>query len=99
MDGNEASVTVSALCTVCLKSLNDLVTSLVVLDKNYQGTAEDSRGRFRIWAADVGALLPSTSEKSLDAQVREARRIKGTVFTGLRRIERCSEAGVYEAER
>ncbi|TDZ24339.1 hypothetical protein Cob_v003073 [Colletotrichum orbiculare MAFF 240422] len=48
--------------------------------------AEDSRGRFRVWAANIGALLPVASSKSLDTRVKNSQLIKVTIISGLERI-------------
>lgn len=47
----------------------------------------DAQGRFNVWAANLGALQPSQSMKSLDSRLKEAELMRKSVIAGLERLE------------
>ncbi|KAJ0120191.1 ankyrin repeat protein [Diaporthe amygdali] len=47
----------------------------------------DAQGRFNVWAANLGALQPPQSMKSLDSRLKEAELMRKSVIAGLERLE------------
>ncbi|KAK2750546.1 hypothetical protein CKAH01_17944 [Colletotrichum kahawae] len=81
-------MTISELGTSCMNTLNDLVDkSSSSKEDGRHALVDDFRGRFRIWAANIGALRPESSPKSLDYRVREADDMKSSIMSGLGRIK------------
>lgn len=44
-----------------------------LFQSEYLPDIEDTLGRFRVWAKDLGVFLPSTSQASLDQRLRDGR--------------------------
>ncbi|KAF4478469.1 hypothetical protein CGGC5_v013594 [Colletotrichum fructicola Nara gc5] len=89
-------MTIAELGTSCLDTLDHLVdkSSSSNEDGRY-ALVEDCRGRFRVWAANIGALRPKTSPKSLDYRVREADDMRSSIVSGLGRIKESGTSGSY----
>lgn len=47
---------------------------------------DDARGRFNVWAANLGALQPPNSPKSLDFRLKDAELMRSSVVSGLERL-------------
>lgn len=87
-------MTISELGTSCMNTLNDLVDkSSSSKEDGRHALVDDFRGRFRIWAANIGALRPESSPKSLDYRVREADDMKSSIMSGLGRIKESGTSG------
>ncbi|KAK0609445.1 hypothetical protein B0T14DRAFT_531959 [Immersiella caudata] len=54
--------------------------------QRFLGAVEDCRGRFSVWAANLGAFQPPISSKSLDSRLRDAPRMRSSVTGALERI-------------
>lgn len=49
-------------------------------------TIDDTRGRFNVWAANLGAFQPPNSLKSLDFRLKDAELMRASVLSGLERL-------------
>ena len=76
---------------LCLKYFNTLTELLRASD--HSGDSEthlsavaiqDEFGRFKVWAANIGALQPASRSSSLEHRLREATRVKNHVIKLLR---------------
>ncbi|KAF4448823.1 ankyrin repeat protein [Fusarium austroafricanum] len=72
-------------CAVILQELT--VRSVSVQHNGFGKIVDDERGRFRVWAWNIGALQPERSMSSLDARLRDAPRQHGSVIRGLERLQ------------
>ncbi|KAF3812219.1 hypothetical protein GCG54_00009904, partial [Colletotrichum gloeosporioides] len=87
----------SELATQCMTTLDDLINK--VPSSTADGShvlAVDFRGRFRVWAADIGALQLPSSPKSPDTRVRAASQMGSSIVSGLVRINESGTTGVIE---
>ncbi|KAH7232666.1 hypothetical protein B0J15DRAFT_409016, partial [Fusarium solani] len=67
------SRTISGLGNICARSLQRLLEcSNSPGDVQHVQSLEDECGRFRVWAANIGALQPERSASSLDSRLRDA---------------------------
>ncbi|KAF4443219.1 ankyrin repeat protein [Fusarium austroafricanum] len=51
---------------------------------------EDCRGRFSVWAANMGALQQPRSRKSLDSRLQSAPLMRSSILSGLERLKRST---------
>lgn len=51
-----------------------------------QDSINDAYGRFNVWAANIGAMQPELSLKSLDSRLRYAKLMRESVISGLERL-------------
>lgn len=82
-EGTRAPTTIWALASKCISEFSRCV------DSSHEGEQEaivDAHGRFNVWAANVGALQPPHSLKSLDARLKDAELMRKSVVSGLERL-------------
>lgn len=81
-------------CFRCQSSLSDILDILRAADRsNADDTlVEDLRGRFRVWADNVGARRVPESTTSLDHRLRNARIMRESIQSGLSRLETLAAA-------
>jgi hypothetical protein len=78
----------------CVSCLGALQTQLrETADDAAQESVEDSLGRFRVWASNIGALQPKESTTSLDYRLRDAASMRAGVLSGLERLQLCTNKG------
>lgn len=58
--------------------------------KRAKDLIEDSRGRFQVWAANIGARQLLESRKSLDFRLKDSPLVRSSVISGLQRLRRCA---------
>ncbi|KAJ2986727.1 hypothetical protein NUW58_g4890 [Xylaria curta] len=80
-------VSFRALALNCLLYLNDIVATEDDAVAWLRERIEDERGRFRIWASNLGALHNENSAKSLEFRLRNSERMHQSVTDGLKRLE------------
>ena len=83
--GHNQSRTIFAASRDCSKAMDDLFT-VTRVQSNLETLAWDGRGRFRLWASNIGALQSSNSSKSLDYRLRDASLMRQSVVSGLDRL-------------
>ncbi|KAK7417458.1 hypothetical protein QQX98_004578 [Neonectria punicea] len=84
--------TVSSLSLRCSSVLDSLFRCTQECDEQaYTDAIEDDRGRYRVWAANLGALQAPKSFKSLDYRLRDAVQMRDSVLSGLHRLISVSE--------
>jgi hypothetical protein len=90
------AVNISDLAANCISNLNRIVTALI----NNKDTTpllreqiDDERGRYRIWASNLGALQAAKSSRSLDVRLQSSPRMRQTVIDGLERLADISSRG------
>jgi hypothetical protein len=66
-------------------------------EDNIEEFVEDSRGRFNVWAANIGALHPSRSKVSLDSRLGDAPLMRSSVISGLERLQRSETRSMIVA--
>ncbi|KAM5378123.1 hypothetical protein ACJZ2D_004581 [Fusarium nematophilum] len=88
----DADRTISALARECSSIFADLLTlDLEYRDEgNIEDKVEDSRGKFNVWASNIGALQPPWSKKSLDSRLKDAPLMRSSVISGLERLKRST---------
>ncbi|KPM41492.1 hypothetical protein AK830_g5087 [Neonectria ditissima] len=87
--------TISTLSLQCSTVLDSLFRCAQEGDeKAYQDSVEDDRGRYRVWAANLGALQAPKSSKSLDYRLRDALQMRDSVISGLHRLSSVGERAV-----
>lgn len=64
-------------------------------ERHAKDLIEDSRGRFQVWAANIGALQSPESRKSLDFRLKDALLVRSSVISGLHRLIRCATKSTY----
>ncbi|KAI8633213.1 hypothetical protein F5Y19DRAFT_417157 [Xylariaceae sp. FL1651] len=81
-------ISISGLASECSSFLNRIVTALI--DKEtatkLREQIDDERGRFRIWASNLGVLHAAKSSKSLDFRLQNSHRMRQSVVDGLERL-------------
>jgi hypothetical protein len=92
-----APLTISSLAHDCDAALTRLCQDLPASPyHDLENDAADEAGRFKIWAANIGALQDYKSSSSLDSRLRTADRMKDSVLSGLSRLERTVTRGQSE---
>ncbi|OBR08869.1 Ankyrin repeat protein [Colletotrichum higginsianum IMI 349063] len=88
-DGHsETSPVISSLAHACNAAFTKLCQDLPTTDYHgLEAKATDEAGRFKIWAANIGALQRPQSFGSLDSRLKSAERMKSSVVSVLRRLE------------
>jgi hypothetical protein len=79
----EAPTAIQALSSRCISGFSRCV------DSSHEGELEaivDAQGRFNVWAANVGALQPPHSLKSLESRLKDAELMRRSVISGLERL-------------
>ncbi|KAI3319726.1 hypothetical protein HD806DRAFT_258866 [Xylariaceae sp. AK1471] len=81
-------VSISNLAANCSSNLNKVVTTLIDEDTTLllREQIDDERGRFRIWASNLGALHVAKSSRSLDFRLQNSPRMRQSVVDGLERL-------------
>ncbi|KAI1146630.1 hypothetical protein F4825DRAFT_456282 [Nemania diffusa] len=75
----------------CASYLNDVVAVLIEDDAtSLRERIEDERGRFRVWASNLGAFHTAQSVKSLEFRLRNSERMHQSVIDGLKRLSELS---------
>lgn len=82
-EGTKAPKTIWALASKCVSEFSRCVDSSHDCE---QEAIVDAQGRFNVWAANVGALQPPHSLKSLDARLKDAELMRPSVMSGLERL-------------
>ncbi len=78
---------ISILATTCSQSLNRTATALANEDTTLiQDQIDDEKGRFWVWASNLGATHTATSSKSLDFRLQKSHRMRQSVIEGLERL-------------
>ncbi|KAI0903527.1 hypothetical protein F4823DRAFT_273418 [Ustulina deusta] len=78
---------ISILATTCSQSLNRTATALANEDTTLiQDQINDEKGRFWVWASNLGATHTATSSKSLDFRLQKSHRMRQSVIEGLERL-------------
>jgi len=87
--------TISALSNECAREISRIVDDVCLSNEKsrLEIPVEDVRGRFRIWAANIGALQPAHSPKSLDHRLRDSKLTRSGVISGLERLHTCALRG------
>jgi hypothetical protein len=95
MDPTQVASTIAALSRECNSNLDELAKKKEEApgDDDLKNSVEDERGRFRVWAFNLGALQPETSPKSLDFRLKTASRMRDSVLSGLERLCRSGIKG------
>lgn len=55
---------------------------------------EDSRGRFNVWADNIGALQAARSKRSLDSRLKDAPVMRSAFIAGLNRLDQSLHRGM-----
>jgi hypothetical protein len=85
---------ISLLTAQSLDVLDAIMDSLRGVSQGRQSNCiADEKGRLRVWAADIGALQPSESPKSLSYPLQDAPRMQESVKDGLERLLECADRG------
>ena len=92
-----APLTISSLAHDCDAALTRLCEDLPGSPyHDLENDVADEAGRFKIWAANIGALQDCQSSSSLDSRLRTEDRMKDRVVSGLSRLERSVARGQSE---
>lgn len=75
--------TISSVASNCITGFLSCVANSHHRDLD---AIDDARGRFNVWAANVGALQPPHSLKSLDFRLKDADLMRKSVISGLERL-------------
>lgn len=88
----EVTNQVWSVANECVQVLSKLDALIIEAEdkKHAKDLIEDSRGRFQVWAANIGARQLSGSRKSLDFRLRDAPLVRSSVISGLYRLKRCA---------
>ncbi|KAF7555003.1 hypothetical protein G7Z17_g2495 [Cylindrodendrum hubeiense] len=79
---------ISSLAHQCDVALTKLYESLPAsLYRNLENAAADEAGRFKIWAANIGAMEDPQTESSLDSRLNMADRMRNSLMSGLCRLD------------
>ncbi|TGJ79342.1 hypothetical protein E0Z10_g9424 [Xylaria hypoxylon] len=84
---------IPTLASNCASYLNDIVAVLIEDDTaatSLRERIEDERGRFGIWASNLGAFHNAQSVKSLEFRLRNSERMHQSVMDGLNRLAELS---------
>lgn len=82
-EAKEDATTISSLSSDCTSGF--LLCAVSSQDREHDAI-DDARGRFNVWAANLGALQPPHSLKSLDFRLRDAELMRESVLSGLNRL-------------
>lgn len=82
-EDTKAPETIWAYASKCISEFSRCVATSHDVE---QEAIIDARGRFNVWAANLGALQPPHSLKSLDARLKEADLMRTSVMSGLERL-------------
>lgn len=83
----------------CASYLNDVVAVLIEDDAtSLRERIEDERGRFRVWASNLGAFHTAQSVKSLEFRLRNSERMHQSVIDGLKRLSELSYRCEHNSE-
>lgn len=86
--------TISSLAHACRRDLDSLCHILPSTQyRELENVAIDELGRFKIWAANLGALQDSQSASSLDSRLRDAERMRTNVQSGIERLKDVVSTG------
>lgn len=87
LEGVNAHASIAASGLLCVKYFNRLAELLRASDqpRNFEShisavAIQDEFGRFKIWAANIGALQPASRSSSLEHRLREATKVKDHVI-------------------
>ena len=91
MEAVNAHASIAATGLLCVKCFNRLADLLRASDhsrdfeRHISAVAiQDEFGRFKVWAANIGALQPGSRSSSLEHRLREATKVKDHVIKLLR---------------
>lgn len=92
--GDSESITISSCARKCDNSLANLGQDALASPYHILSNAlTDEAQRFKIWAANIGALQPPNSSKSLDFRLERADRMSQAVLSGLEGLEDALNRG------
>ena len=87
LEAVNAPSSIAASGLLCVKYFNRLTELLRASDqpRDFEShipaeAIQDEFGRFKIWAANIGALQPSSRSSSLEHRLREATKVKDHVI-------------------
>ena len=88
VNAHESIATTGILCVKCFNRLTELLRASDH-SRNFEShlsavAINDEFGRFKVWAANIGALQPASRSSSLEYRLREATRVKDHVSRLLR---------------
>lgn len=94
---DEASApTLSSLAAQCTSALNEAIyKSRAFQDGIFKLALEDERGRFNVWASNIGALQPAVTVVSLDYRLRDGPLMHKSVSLGLERLSHTTRSSQY----
>ena len=91
LEAIDAHASIAATGLLCVKSFNGLTELLRTSDHSRNPephlsavAIQDEFGRFKVWAANIGALQPASRSSSLEHRLREATKVKDHVIKLLR---------------
>lgn len=91
MEAVNAHASIAATGLLCVKCFNRLADLMRASDhsrdfeRHISAVAiQDEFGRFKVWAANIGALQPGSRSSSLEHRLREATKVKDHVIKLLR---------------
>ncbi|KAK5658055.1 hypothetical protein OQA88_2611 [Cercophora sp. LCS_1] len=85
------SATISSLSRACGRLLDTIFNAAGEARPEFSGRARDEQGRFRVWAANIGAMQSPRSHLSLDHRLGKAPTIHEAVVSELQRLWRSAE--------
>lgn len=85
LEAKRDATTISSLASDCTSSF---LLCTVRSNGRELDAIDDARGRFNVWAANLGALQPPQSLKSLDFRLKDAELMRTSVISGLERLSR-----------
>ncbi|KAK6224814.1 ankyrin repeat protein [Colletotrichum tabaci] len=92
---SEPPPVISSLAHACNSAFTRLCQNLPTTDYHgLEAKATDEAGRFKVWAANIGALQRPQSSGSLDSRLKNAERMKSSVISGLQRLEDALANGI-----
>lgn len=98
----QTSISSMALgCNILLESLIDTAQALQESQPEQGSPAElchlleDELGRFRVWAANLGAFQDPNSPRSLEYRLRDGPVMRSSVVSGLKRLMDTGDRGMY----
>lgn len=100
LGASSLGTTISSLASQCSHGFTNLTAEADRVVESNRGddleeAIHDARGRFNVWAANLGALQLPHSSRSLDSRLRDAALMRSSITSGLERLADVQTRGRF----